>query len=343
DLVAGEFFRPLAMAYILAVLASLLVALTVTPALALLLLPRAVEQRSLPPLARGARRVYRGLLPFALKRPALPLALLLLLGVGAGLLLPTLKPEYLPRFKENDFLMHWVSKPGTGLDVMRDDIKTVSRELRTNTPVEQFGSHIARAAEHGEEVVGTNFAELWISLGDYQGDYDAARHQIEEVMSHHAGFEYDLLTYLQERIKEVLSGSSGAIVLRIYGPDLGVLRDKANAVKAAIEGSEGRGAVAGVIELKVEPQVLVPQLDLQFLPDKLATYGLTRGVVADDVATLLGGTKVNEVHTDQKTFDVVVWADPALRRQEYDLGTLELDLPNGKGTVPLRNVARLRH
>src|SRR5262249_49933608 len=128
----------------------------------------------------------------------------------------------------------------------------------------------------------------------------------------------------------------------IYGPDLGVLRDKANAVKVAIEGSDGRGAVPGVIELKVEPQVLVPQLELEFLPDKLAAYHLSAAQVADDVATLLGGTKVNEVHTAHKTFGVGVWPAPAARRQEYDLGTLELDLPNGKGTVLLREVARLR-
>src|SRR5262249_3865201 len=275
------------------------VALTVTPALALLLLPRTVEHHGLPPLARWVRALYRRTLPFVLRWWPVPLVLLGLLAVRAVLLVPVLKGRDLQRFKENDFLMHWISKPGTGLDTMRTDIKKVSHELRTHTPVKQFGSHIARAAEHGEEVVGTNFAELWISLGDFSGNYDEARQKIETVMSHHAGFEYDLLTYLQERIKEVLTGSSGAIVLRIYGPDLDVLREKANAVKVALEGSNGRGPVPGVIELKVEPQLLVPQLYLEPLPDRLATYHLTASQVADDVATLLGGTKVNEIHTDQ--------------------------------------------
>src|SRR5262249_1372003 len=158
----------------------------------------------------------------------------------------------LPRFQENDFLMHWVAKPGTSIDFMTEDIKTVSREMRATgpdgkkvTPVVEFGSHIARA-EIGEEVVGPNFAELWISLGDYDGDHAAARKQIEEVMARHPGFDHDLLTYLQERIKEVLSGTGASIVLRIYGKDLAGLRRKAQEVRKAIEeGPNGEGKVPG--------------------------------------------------------------------------------------------------
>src|SRR5262249_21744062 len=155
------------------------------------------------------------------------------------------KKEYLPEFQENDFLMHWVAKPGTSIDFMREDIITVSKQMRwepkpgamvdlarddiekirdqvqpnSRTHVKDFGSHIARA-EVGEEVVGPNFAELWISLGNYDGDQAAARREIERVMAKHPGFQYDLLTYLKERIKEVLSGTGSTVVLRIYGPEL---------------------------------------------------------------------------------------------------------------------------
>jgi CzcA family heavy metal efflux pump len=339
--VAGSFFRPLAFAYILAVMASLVVALTVTPALCLLLLPGAVDRRREAPLARFVRGLYRRALPLGLNQPLLTLGLLVLLFAGAAALFPMLKEEYLPRFQESDFLMHWIAKPGTGIDVMREDIQTVSRELRTETPVKEFGSHIARA-EVGEEVVGSNFAELWISLGDYSGDYPAARKKIEGVMDRHAGFEHDLLTYLQERIKEVLSGSGATVVMRLYGPDLASLRRKAQEVRQVIEGGEGREPVSGVTDLRVEAQVLVPQIELVLDPHRSAAVGLTPGAVTDAVQTLLNGTKVAEVHQDQKIFDVVVWGHPDIRYSWPELRRLEIDLPGGQGTVPLESVAELR-
>src|SRR5262249_55850059 len=130
---------------------------------------------------------------------------------------------------------------------------------------------------------------------------------------------------------------------RIYGPDLDVLRDKANAVRAVIEGSDGRGAVPGVIELKVEPQLLVPQLELDFLLDRLKAYNLTAAQVADDVTARLGGTKVNEVHRDERPCADAVGAARGGRRQQSGLSDLEPALPGGKGTVRLRDVARLTH
>src|SRR5262245_7820227 len=237
--VAGSFFRPLATAYILSVLASLLVALTVTPALCLILLPQAVRAEHESFLARIVKDVYRRILPPILNWPIVAFAALALLLVVAAAAIPGLKDEYMPKFQETDFLMHWVAKPGTSLDVVTKDIQTVAHEMLTETPVREFGSHIARA-EVGEEVVGPNFAELWVSLKPDTPDYSAARKQIEEVMDRHPGFEHDLLTYLQERIKEVLSGTGASVVLRIYGPDLAQLRAKAQAVRAAIEGYDGR-------------------------------------------------------------------------------------------------------
>lgn len=339
--VAGSFFRPLAMAYILAVLASLVVALTVTPALSLMLLPGNVERHRTAPLVRLVRWVYRNVLPLGLNWPVPTLGLVALLFVGAGVLFVRLKEEYLPRFLEHDFLMHWVAKPGTSIEAVRDDIVRVSKEMRKESPVREFGAHIARA-EVGEEVVGPNFAELWVSLGDYRGDYDEARRQIEAVMARHPGFEHDLLTYLQERIKEVLTGTGATVVIRTYGPDLATLRHKAQQIRSAIEGDTQNGLVPGVIDLRVEPQVLVPQLELILDPHRVAAYGLTPGAVVDSVTTLVNGARVGEVHQDQMAFDVVVWSHPDVRRHWQDLRHLDIDLPLGQGTVPLSALAELR-
>jgi CzcA family heavy metal efflux pump len=334
--VAGSFFRPLAIAYILAVMASLIVALVVTPALCYLLLPQAIAKEEPAPLVRWVRSFYQRLLPPFLNRPFVVLGtLVILLGIAVGIY-PRLKEEYLPHFQETDFVMHWVAKPGTSIDVLRQDIIALSKEMRSEKAVAEFGSHIARA-ELGEEVVGPNFSELWVSLGaDFSGDYQEARKKIEAIMARHPGFQHDLESYLHERIKEVLSGASATVVLRIYGPELDGLRKRAQDVFRAIQD------VPGIADLKIEPQVLVPQLKIETYPYLAATYGLTPEAIQKAVFTLVNGARVATVHQDQRVFDVVLWGHPDIRRNESDLKRLEIDLPSGQGTVPLAAVADVR-
>ena len=221
---AGSFFRPLALAYVLAVTASLAVALTVTPALALILLPRAADApqtqetrfvRALEALVSRHASAAAG----AAHRPSWwGLAVIFLI---TGVAVTRLGEEFLPHFQEYDFLMHWVEKPGTSLPAMQRITARASRELRAIPGVRNFGSHIGRA-EVADEVVGPNFTELWISL-DPTVDYDPTVAKIQEVVDGYPGLYRDLLTYLKERIKEVLSGGSGAIVVRLFGPNLDTL------------------------------------------------------------------------------------------------------------------------
>jgi CzcA family heavy metal efflux pump len=340
--VAEAFFRPLALAYILSVLASLVVALTITPALALILLPPTARKHGDAPLVRATKWFYRRILAVALARPVVVLlATLLLFAVGIASFFVGLKEQYLPRFQESDFLLHWIAKPGTGIDFMREDIIRVSKELRRETAVKQFGSHIARA-EIGEEVVGPNFAELWISLGQDVENYDAARQKIEAVTARHAGIEHDLLTYLQERIKEVLSGAGASVVIRTYGPDLAVLRRKGEQIRTAIADIADADGQPALADLRVESQVLVPQVELLLDPDRLDHYGLTAARVVDAVTTLLNGAKVGQIHQDQKTFDLVVRGHPDILKTWPDLKQLDLDLPSQQGTVRLGAVAQIR-
>jgi CzcA family heavy metal efflux pump len=339
--VAGAFFRPLAMAYVFAVLASLVVALVITPPLCLILLPGTAERSREAWLSHWVRERYAALLPLVLERPVVVYGLLLLALIGAAAGFTRLKEDFLPEFQETDFLMHWVAKPGIGLDVMREDIKKVGREMLDETEVKEFGSHIARA-EVGEEIYGANFSELWVSLGDFD-DYQLARRKIEKVMARHPGFQHDLLTYLQERIKEVLSGTGASIVLRIYGPELDGLRKRATEVEELIRtGPNNEKLVEGVADLKVEPQVLVPQLNVAFDRYKMADYGLRQRDIGDALTTYLNGSVVAEAHLDQRKFDIVVKAHPDVTRHLPDLKRLPIDLPSGKGTVPLLAVADLQ-
>ena len=164
DGLSGSFFRPLAVSYVLAVLASLGVALTLTPALSLLLLPRAANrERAEAPLTRWLKRGYRRALPAFINKPRMAVATMLVLFALTAVAVPLMGEEFLPNFKETDFLMHWVEKPGTSLEAMQRITVRVSRELRAIPGVRNFGSHIGRA-EVADEVVGPNFTELWISI-----------------------------------------------------------------------------------------------------------------------------------------------------------------------------------
>tara|TARA_R110002072_G_scaffold46591_7_gene128956 strand:+ start:19553 stop:22633 length:3081 start_codon:yes stop_codon:yes gene_type:complete len=330
DGLAGSFFRPLAMAYVLAIMASLLVALTVTPALSLLMLPNARTRDHESPIVRALKSVYRGVLTPIIARPRTVVAGLLLAFVATGLAVTKLGEGLLPSFKEYDFLMHWVEKPGTSIDAMNRITTRASVELRAIPGVRNFGSHIGRA-EVADEVVGPNFTELWISI-DESADYDGTIAKVQEVVDGYPGLQRDLLTYLKERIKEVLTGTSASIVVRIFGPDLEGLRTHAAAVEAAI------APILGVVDLHVEQQVLVPMVQVRTRPEALALYGLTPGEVRRSTVTMINGTKFGEVFDGQKVYDAVVWGQQHTRTDLASLRKLLIETPAG-GHVPLSDVA----
>lgn len=330
--VAGSFFRPLAVAYILAILASLGVALTVTPALSLMLLPGATAHRPEAPLSRFLKGLYLKLLPPLVARPRAAVAVMLAAFAATGAAVTQMGEEFLPHFQETDFLMHWVEKPGAGLDAMRRITVQASKELRSIPGVRNFGAHIGRA-EVADEVVGPNFTELWISV-DPDVDLPSTVAEIQEVVDGYPGLHRDVLTYLKERIKEVLTGAGATVVVRTFGPDLATLRAQAELIKQAM------AETPGVVNLNVETQALVPQIQIRLRPDVTARFGLTHGQARRAVVTLVNGLKVGEVYENQMAFDVVVIGVPKVRTDLSSLRRLLIDLPQG-GHVPLGDVAEL--
>jgi len=326
---SGSFFRPLALSYVLAILSSLLVALILTPALAMILLPRVVERKE-SPFLKWLKARYEVLLPKLISQPKKVMAVVAVALVLTLVVIPFLGEEFLPHFKEYDFLMHWVEKPGTSIEAMDRITIRVSKELRSIPGVRNFGSHIGRA-EVADEVVGPNFTELWISL-DPDVDYQTTVDKIQEVVDGYPGLYRDLLTYLRERIKEVLTGTSATLVIRIYGENLDVLRLKAEEVRAAIADTDG------IVDLKVQPQVLVPQVEVHFRPKAAAQFGLTAGEVRRAATILMNGIKVGEFYEDQNIFDVVVWGAPQVRSNIDSLRSLRIETPTG-GLIPLEEVA----
>jgi CzcA family heavy metal efflux pump len=328
----GAFFRPLAFSYALAVLASMVVALTVTPALSLILLHRSPLERRQSPLVRWLQRGYVAILGRIIRSPRPAIAMIgviVLLGVAVT---PTLGQSLLPDFKERDFLMHWVTAPGTSHPEEVRITTEASKELRAIPGVRNFGAHIGQALA-ADEVVGIDFGENWISV-DPKVDYDKTLANIQEVVEGYPGLRRDVQTYLKERIREVLTGGGEAIIVRISGPDLNVLREKAEEVRQAIAGVEG------VVEDHVDLQKDIPQVDVRVDLAKAQRYGVKPGDVRRAAATLMAGEEVGDIFREGKAYDVQVWSKPEIRRSLTDIRELLIDTPAG-GHVRLSEVAEV--
>ncbi len=335
---SGSFFQPLALSYMLAILASLFVALTLTPALSLILLGKRYNKKDVAAPAKepGAVKFLKPRYEYRLmklmakpKRVLATLVFTVLLCFGTS---SFLGEEFLPHFKEYDFLMHWVEKPGTSLEAMRRITQRASNELRSIPGVRNFGAHIGRA-EVADEVVGPNFTENWISV-DPKVDYELTVKKIQEVVDGYPGLYRDVLTYLRERVKEVLTGTSASIVVRIYGSDLTILQNKAKELEGILKN------IDGVTDLKVQAQTLVPQLAVKFNAENAARFGLSSTDVRTAINILVNGTKVGEVYEDQRIFDVVVWGTTDQRANIEQIRELLIDIPRG-GRVPLKDVAEV--
>jgi CzcA family heavy metal efflux pump len=326
----GAFFQPLALAYTLAILASLVVALTVTPALTLLLLRRAPIERRESPVVRGLQRGYTSLLWKILGRPRPVYAATGLLLVLALAVVPTLGQALLPHFKERDFLMHWVSQPGTSSSEMQRITLAASEDLRAIPGVRNFTAHLGQAFQ-GDEPYGINFGENWISI-DPHVDYDDTIAAIDEVVADYPGLFRDRKTYLDERTKEVVAGGSDPIIIRLYGPDLHTLGAQAAEMETILKGLDG------VVNEHIDLHTDVPQLDVEVDLARAAQYGLKPGDVRRAAAVMVASEEVGDIFRGNRAYDVVVWSVPEARDSVPDVESLLIDTPTGQ-KVRLSDVA----
>ncbi|HZD17071.1 MAG TPA: efflux RND transporter permease subunit, partial [Actinomycetota bacterium] len=328
---SGSFFRPLVTSYALALLASMFVALTVTPAMSLIFFrsPSSLRHRE-SPVVPALRRGYRFLLEKIVLRPRRAYAAVAVTTLVGVAILPFLGQNLLPSFKERDFLMHWLGKPDTSLPEMVRTTRRVNAELLSIPGVRNAGSHIGQALLM-DEVVGSNFGENWVSV-DPSVDYDATIDRIQATVDGYPGVYRDVQTYLKERIREVLTGSSEAITVRIFGPDLAILREKAQEVNEIL------GSIPGVTENHVEFQEDIPQIRIAVDLDAAQEHGLKPGDVRRATAYLMAGEEAGDIFRDGRAYDVQVWSTPETRQDLTDVRRLLLDTPAG-GYVRLEDVA----
>ncbi len=330
---SGAFFKPLVLAYVLAMLASMVVAITVTPALCLIMFRNRRLKGKESPLVVWLVHYYGKLLEKVTQAPRISYVAVVLVTLFGIAIWPLLGHSLLPDFKERDFLMHWVTEPSTSHPEMIRITTRASRELRAIPGVRNFGAHIGQAFL-ADEVYGVYFGENWISV-DPSADYDKSVASIASMVDGYPGLYRDLQTYLKERIREVLTGAGEAIVVRTYGPDLQVLRDKAEEIRLAMAGIEG------VVSLHKELMVEVPQIQVKVKLEEAQKYGLKPGDVRRASAAIVAGNEVGDIFSGGRTYDVHVWSDRESRHSLNALEKMLINTPTGK-TVRLSEVADVR-
>jgi CzcA family heavy metal efflux pump len=330
---SGAFFRPLAISYTLALVSSMIVALTITPALAFILLRNAPLESRTSPIVPWLQRVYGAALTRIIRQPKYAYGTVGAIFVTGLLILPQLGQELLPDFKERDFLMHWLTKPGTSQPEMARITTQASVELRQVPGVRNFGAHIGQAFL-SDEPYGVYFGENWISV-DPSVEYDETVDSIQHVVDGYPGLYRDVQTYLKERIREVLTGAKQAVVVRIYGDDITTLRTSAENVQAALEGLDG------LVSLTTEFQYPIPQVEVEVDLAAAQRWGLKPGDVRRASGILISGEEAGDIFRAGRAYDVQVWSTPETRNSVEDISNLMLDTPLGT-PVRLGDIADVR-
>ena len=333
--VAGAFLPTFALAYAAAVITSMLVALTVTPALCFLLGAGAASQRQEPALIGRLRVSYTSLLTRIADRTRPAIVTLAGAAIVAAVILgttviPSVAATPLPTFRDANLVVQWDAAPGTSAPAMTRSVAAVSQALRAVPGVRDIGGHVGRAVR-SDQVVGINSGEIWLSL-DPAADYDATVAAIEAVLADYPDFKRELSTYSAQRVNSVLPPQQSDLTVRVYGQELAILDTQAAAVRTAVAN------VDGVTSADVVPQVSEPTLKIQVDLAKADRYGLKPGDIRRAATTLLSGIGVGSLFEDQKVFDVVVWGVPEIRQDVDSIQNLPIDTPAGR-QVRLGDVA----
>lgn len=332
----GRLFTPLGVAYIVSILASLLVSLTVTPVLSYWLLPQAKVMAHDKDgfLLRFLKWLAGFAIRFSVRHPWPILGSVVIAVTMSVLIVTQLGRDFLPPFNEGSVQVNVLLPPGTSLATSNRIAGMVDNRLKAmrDRGVLDFGRRTGRA-ELDEHAEGVNVSEIIISFDPKSGrSREETLEDLREELTQIPGVVVSVEQPLAHLISHMLSGVKAQVGIKLYGDDLAVLRGKANEMKAAIAN------VAGVKDLMVEQQVEIPQLQIKLNRGQLAAHGLTSDVVNEFIETAMNGRTVSEIVQGQRKFDLVVRLDDEYRKDPAKLRRLAVNLPAG-GRVPLSAVA----
>lgn len=307
--IEGKIFAPLGIAYITSIIASLFISLTVTPALASYLLPNAkaiAETEHEGWLVRNLKKADRKLLGYTLDNASKIMWSAGALFAAALLLIPMFGSEFLPPFNEGSLTINVLQRPGTSLSESNRVGVIAERQIMSVPEAASVGRRTGRA-ELDEHAEGVHYSELDVNIHESPRSRDEVLADIRSRLSVIPGVVTSIGQPISHRLDHLLSGVRAQIAVKLFGPELGMLRATAEQIRAAM------ATVPGVVDLSVEPQTLIPQLPIVIDRVAAASYGLTPGEIAKQLEVALGGEVVSEILEGQNTYSIVVRSDSATR------------------------------
>lgn len=344
--VAGKLFAPLGFAYIAAILASLVVALTLTPALCYLLLGKAKLEAEDPPMIRIIKKWYVQIL-YKIEKQYKAVMAISFIFIALGLaVLPLFKSQFIPALHEGHYIMHMTAVPGTSEQESLRIGKKVSAIIRQINGVKSVTQWVGRAP-NGADTFGTHYSEFEIEVGAISGEeQNRILRNIREEMAGETkdddndgkaelgfvGVNFAINTFLTERIEETISGYAASTVINIYGNNLDALDRDAQAIASVIS------SIKGAADVLVQSPPGTPQLVMRLRPEKLALWGMQPTEVLDNIRAAYESVPITQVYQGNRVIGVSVVLDSDARDDVQDAGNLPLFNPEGK-LLRLRDVA----
>ena len=328
----GRLFAPLGIAYILAILVSLLVALTITPALCLVVLPKRAEAERTPRYVNYFKRRYVAILQRISDHPRTVLTTVAVFCIGAVLTLPFFGGSFLPDLREGHFIVHMSAVPGTSISQSLRLGTQVTKELLKNPHIRSVSQRVGRA-EQADDTWGTHYSEFNVDLVPLNGEEaEGVQSEIRDALVKFPGVYFAIKPFLEERMEEIMTGVTGEVAIKIFGEDLDEIDRVAQEVARTVS------SVRGAADVQVEAQPGLPEMVVQLRPERMVQFGFEPVSVMDAVQTAYQGTNVAQTFEGNRVFDVTVILDDAVRGNPEAAGSLMLQGMQGT-RIPLHEVA----
>lgn len=333
DGVEGRLFVPLGVAYVVSILASLLVSLTVTPVLCSYFLPKSkLAEKGESVFVRWLKKQDSRLLGWSLDHPRATIGGVLILFAVALVTLPFVGKDFLPKFNEGTAMISLIAQPGISLEAS-NKLGTKAEEILLTIPEIKSVSRRTGRAEMDEHAEGVNVSEIDVDFRPDGRKREIVLAEARDKLSVLEGIAINIGQPISHRLDHMLSGVQASVAIKIYGPDLSVLRRTAAEMEQALKGT------AGLVDLNVERQVLTPQIKIQLLREEAARLGIVLGELSNTLEVALNGESVSQVIEGQKIFNIFLRFDDK-SRADPDLikETLIKIMPDGE-RVTLKQIA----
>lgn len=334
--IEGRIFAPLGIAYITSILASLVVSLTVTPALCSYLLPNSkLNEGQESGLVRWLKKQDLKLLNFGLDHSKAVILAAVALVLASAFMVTRFGTEFLPPFNEGSFTVNLYAPAGTSLEES-NKIGTVAEKLILRVPDVRYTARRTGRAELDEHVEPVSNSEIDVDLKPNARSRSEVIADIRKQLSNLAGVSVSIGQPISHRLDHLLSGVRAQVAIKVFGEDMTELRGLAGQIKEAAE------TVPGAVDVQVERLVLVPQLTIRLDRAALQRYGMQTGEVARDLEVLYGGKVISQILDGQKSFDLVLRAVAADRENLENIRKTQIHTPDGT-LIPLESIAHIEY